>query len=278
VRTIRKLIFPVPALFLSQTTVVASWFNELIFANDSLNRFLFNEGFFLQDSFKFMYPKLVLAIPHSIRAFNTTLWNNPVLAEKDADMWTDWYTDDIFTPAESPRITAVKGQISRFDCDLERLINDPLEEVGRGILYTLSHSGATRTLSREQSLNLMQHWYDYRQQLQMACVPNGLLIDCHSFPSSTGDVDLCVGFNDDASRPSEEVIQSIQQHFQQEGYSVGINTPYSNSLSPDFGYSYHSVMIELNKRIYLCEQSYQLLPQSTAIHQSLERLYHKLLI
>ena len=45
--------------------------------------------------------------------------------------WTDWYTDELFTDSwgSDPRIRYLVGTVSRFDCDLERLENDPLEGV-----------------------------------------------------------------------------------------------------------------------------------------------------
>ena len=35
------------------------------------------------------------------------------------------------------------------------------------------------------------------------------------------------------------------------GYKVGVNSPYSNSETPDCDFRYQSMMLEVNKRAYL---------------------------
>jgi len=225
-----------------------------------------------------VYTKLILAIPHAVRRFQAELWSNPRSVEADADRWTDWYTDELFTMGiTSHRIAAVIGEVSRFDCDLERLIDDPLELEGRGILYSKSHSHATRSLTAAQQEDFLRHWCNYRERLRGDLVPQSLLIDCHSFPSSIADIDICIGFNNDTSRPADETLRRIEQHFRQLGFSVGINTPYSNSIAPEVGFQYESVMIEVNKRLYLCEQNFILLPSAERVKQSLKILYRHLL-
>jgi N-formylglutamate amidohydrolase len=224
-----------------------------------------------------LFRKIILAIPHSVRRFNSSLWSDPATVDKDADRWTDWFTDDLFAGRPLANISAVIGQISRFDCDLERLMNDPLEDEGRGILYTRSHSGATRTLTKQQRDSLLQYWHAYREHIAQVTTPDSLLIDCHSFPNSEGDVDICIGFNDDWSRPSPETLELVSQHFRHAGYSIGINDPYANSLAPDLGFEYKSIMIELNKRLYLNEIDYSLLPQAASVKKCLENLYCQLL-
>ena len=39
--------------------------------------------------------------------------------------------------------------------------------------------------------------------------------------------------------------------FEDNGYSVGINYPYSNSEAPECAFGYQSMMLEVNKRVYL---------------------------
>lgn len=224
-----------------------------------------------------MFHQIILAIPHSKRAFDSTLWSDPSLVNQDADRWTDWFTDQMFASQTMEKVMPVIGRISRFDCDLERLLDDPLQDEGRGILYTRSHSGATRNLTPQQQKAFMEHWQDYRNQIQKVAQPNCLLIDCHSFPSSESNREICIGFNEDWSRPTTESLNLIEQHFVNEGFSVGINTPYSNSLTPDLGFHYSSIMIELNKAIYLNETDNTLLPSADSIKACLNRLYAKLL-
>lgn len=117
---------------------------------------------------------IILAIPHSTGHFDLSSWDKPELVMQDALNFTDWHTDRLFGYHDNPRIISVIGGVSRFDCDLERMINDPLEKIGQGILYTVSHSGAKRKLyppGFKSGINtpdtrlLMSRWYSYRAQL-----------------------------------------------------------------------------------------------------------------
>ena len=65
-------------------------------------------------------------------------------------------------------------------------------------------------------------------------------------------MDICIGINDDWSRPEDVMLERILDHFQRMGYRVVINEPYSNSVAPDCGILYRSLMIEVNKRTYMC--------------------------
>ncbi|MBR5377600.1 MAG: N-formylglutamate amidohydrolase [Bacteroidales bacterium] len=82
-----------------------------------------------------------------------------------------------------------------------------------------------------------------------------LLLDCHSFPKDMGDVDVCIGFNEDWSKPSKELLEYAVNLFEDNSYSVGINYPYSNSEAPACPFTYQSMMLEVNKRVYLEQRS-----------------------
>ncbi len=222
------------------------------------------------------FEKIILAIPHATRNFDLKLWDNAALVSKDADHWTDWFTDEIFD-WKHPRVASVVGKVSRFDCDLERLETDPMESVGRGRFYTLSHSGARRNLSSEFIESGLAQWKDYRKQLVDQLRPGALLIDCHSFPSDVHPVDICIGFNSDWSTPAKPMLAMVIDHFEQCGFSVGINEPFSNSITPEAGFAYTSMMIELNKQIYMDEVSLQLSNGALKVRRCLEALYQKLL-
>lgn len=223
-----------------------------------------------------MYQKIVLAIPHATRTI-LTKWDDQEKINQDADRWTDWHTDVMFSVMH-PRIEAVLGTVSRFDCDLERLMDDPLEAEGRGILYTRSHSGALRELDHETRKRFMTEWYAYRDKLSRAIAQNTLLIDCHAFPRDIAtEIDICIGVNDDASRPAEETIALVVDHFTSLGYRTSVNEPYSNSITPESSIPYHSLMIELNKQIYWDEVALKCIGRATDVRGDLKLLYEKLL-
>ena len=80
---------------------------------------------------------------------------------------------------------------------------------------------------------------------------NEAVLDCHSFPARMSDVDICIGFNEDWSKPDTRAIEYAVNWFEDNGFKVGINTPYSNSIAPECSFRYHSMMLEINKKAYL---------------------------
>ena len=196
--------------------------------------------------------RIVLHIPHAspVFPFGQSNWEKGINLE--VERWTDWYTDWLFASSTrlDPRIIPVSYPFSRFFCDVERLENDPLEKIGQGIVYTRFGS-LRRIVSDSEKQFALNSFHEHQQRLVQALTPEALLIDCHSFPADLSETEICIDFNDDWSRPDDSLIHMIISHFRSKGYSVGINEPYSNSISPDAGFRYGSLMIEVNKQTYL---------------------------
>lgn len=197
------------------------------------------------------YTHLVIAIPHSSGHPHTAIgasWEDNPEVTKERDRWTDWFTDELFD-SESGGIHVVKCYGSRFDCDVERLEHEP-DRICRHSMI----DGETDTASFRNAM--LSDWYQYRADLLDKAWRGGespLIVDCHSFPSDLApDVDVCIGFNDDGSRPADETLDAIEKVFTDAGYRVARNRPYGNSIAP-FGYVGHSVMIKVSKRCYMDE-------------------------
>ena len=93
---------------------------------------------------------------------------------------------------------------------------------------------------------------DFLDSISRELTDTTLLIDCHSFNNEIAkDVDICIGFNEDWSKPDDNVIIGITSIFAAAGYKVKFNNPYSNSITPKSDSLYKSIMIEVNKKIYL---------------------------
>lgn len=202
-----------------------------------------------------MYDKLVLNEPHAslegLYDVDKSYW------DVDADFlndvvikWTDRHTDYLFHGLKDDRIKTVRFPYSRFVVDAERLWNDPLESVGQGIVYK-NFDGHRRTVPSQSEQNLLGLWKWHQHRLSSQLSEGALLLDCHSFPEELSDVDICIGFYEDWSKPSNATIEMAVNHFLDCGYKVGVNTPYSNSETPDGPFHYHSMMLEVNKRAYL---------------------------
>lgn len=206
------------------------------------------------------FDKIVLNIPHSSALLPCESgWGDLLGISKEVKKWTDWHTSILFNPNRSlkGRVIPVVFQYSRFFVDVERLIDDALNDKGQGIIYT-EFNGIKRNLTDEDKKILMNVYSRHIQYISSVLEQNDLLIDCHSFPSELSNVDICIGYNEDESKPDDDVIEFIKGKFERNEYKVRINEPYSNSLTPRKPINYKSVMIEVNKRCYMDERTLEL--------------------
>lgn len=153
------------------------------------------------------------------------------------------------------------------------------DEGDRLCRYAIEGGIDQREIGARQWNARLAEWFRYRAEL-MAAVAQGerpLIIDCHSFPSDLApDVDICIGFNEDCSKPSEETLAVVTDAFRAAGYAVAHNRPYSNAIAP-LGYRGHSLMIEVNKRCYLDAAELDIGDGFAKLHQTLSSIYIKLL-
>ena len=127
----------------------------------------------------------------------------------------------------------------------------------QGILYK-QFDGYSRMIPQEYEEHLINLWHNHQERLRSNLCPDALLLDCHSFPSEMSDVDICIGYNEDWSKPNKDTIELAVNLFEDYGYKVGINEPYSNSETPDCPFTYQSMMLEVNKKVYMEDGSLQL--------------------
>lgn len=218
------------------------------------------------------YDHLVLFIPHSSDRLDRSEWTGDIDAA--VDRWTDWHTDMLFR-SEDVRVKSIVFPYSRFYCDAERLIDDPMEMVGQGIAYR-TIDGCERILTLQQLEEIHAKYDSIHERLEKAAQPGCLIIDCHSFPSDlSSETDICIGFNDDETRPHEDILNTVVEHFASEGYRVGINTPYSNSMRVKEDIP--TLMIEVNKRVYLQDDGKTPNEDFCRINRIINDLYSKLL-
>jgi len=186
----------------------------------------------------------------------------------EVDAMTDHHTDLLF---HLPGAQRCVFPVSRLVVDPERFIEDEMEQVGMGVVYTHTSSGKRlRQISPRQRQYLIdQYYHPHHQQLtEMArdilnTHDRCLIIDCHSFPAESLDYetdecrpDICIGTDAFHTQPSLEA--SLVKSFEQFGYSVAINSPFAGSLVPLDYYQkdqrVQSVMIELNRGLYSTPQ------------------------
>ena len=198
---------------------------------------------------------IVLNIPHaSINGvFDPKFggWpSNQYFVNNCLNKWTDWYTDFLFAPLSGQKdVSTVVFPYSRFVCDAERLENE------QGIIYKEFDFHKRNPMNEKQIKETMRLWEQHQKNLKKHIKsPDTVLIDCHSFPSDLYNCDICIGHNDDWSY-NEKIVNGIVKIFKSRGYTVEINKPYSNSITPQMPFPYTSIMIEVNKRVYMNEKT-----------------------
>ncbi len=240
-----------------------------------------------------MRNKIILNIPHSsINALHTAQWNNTIALSHAVKRWTDWHTNLFHPdPSLSHNISLHVFGKSRFVVDVERLVDDELENVGQGIVYTRFGEDLTRKVSDEERQQLMDEYHAYIRDLSGDIIDTDkknqrpIVIDCHSFPSDLMDgkaPDVCIGVNDDFASPSRRQLFTIIRHFENAGYRVGLNEPYSNAIQPiksndELQTPYYSFMIEINKRCYIDEPTITLNDGYNKMRHVMLGLYNRIL-
>ncbi len=258
--------------------------------------------------------RIVLNVPHSSNGgLDTARWQPVTEAVKAVNTWTDWQTNIIFRPnpeifgrgvASGRKGVTVfgDGRISmhvfwknRFVVDAERLLNDSMEKIGQGIVYEWYDCRPQMdvTLKREVTADERVALYLEREEhlrgMEAVILANdeagygNCVVDCHSFPEFKGDVDICIGYNEDYSRPTDAVLGRVKDIFTEAGMSVWFNKPYSNSLTPvldenraKLRHGYKSLMIEVNKRKYLADGCTDLRLEWTRIGDCINAVYEYL--
>ena len=191
------------------------------------------------------YEGILLHIPHSSTSFPSESTYSFTDLDEEEKLLIDYYTDELFVPREQKRnICSVVFPYCRLYCDVERLVNDPLEDKGLGISYHRTVDSDYLPFE-ERSFSRLNEAFKYyadfhadvsKRIVEMTSMNKILLIDCHSFSAlpnllnlTPPDIDICIGYNDDETRPYTNTIDNIVQFFKSLGYKVGINEPFSNS-------------------------------------------------
>jgi len=218
--------------------------------------------------------KIVLNIPHSSVYVPSEVKPNAAM-EAEIREKTDWFTDELFENCKetgfSAKETTAVFPYSRCYCDVERLIDDPLNAKGRGIVYDFGVE-----ISAEDRYRRWFLYNQYRERLAALLNENHtLLIDCHSFADES-EFDICLAFNDDDTRPDDFLLKLVRQYFEQHNLKVGINQPYSNSITIETPTVYQSLKIEINQRLYLDPQTKEKTDNFQNVKWILEGLYRRL--
>ncbi len=234
-----------------------------------------------------MYQNIVLHIPHSSAKvpeyFEKQNHEAVRMLRSNSFYLVDYYTHSLFMPDKShPLIHSIVAPFLRTLVDMERMPNDPLEEKGFGVVSRWAIDGLGEDFRRQA---LRWHLEYHRlAMLKLNAQKNPLLIDCHSFSAHPTplcpcppDIDICIGFNEDETMPNSILLGLVVSYFTDCGYSVGLNNPFSNSKTFPGATDYHTLMIEINKRCYMNEETLERTAGFDKLHNELQSLYILLL-
>jgi N-formylglutamate amidohydrolase len=198
---------------------------------------------------------MILHIPHS----GTNILDRDI-SRADILRGTDWFTNELFWHSNSCRVVQ---EHSRFIVDCERLPDniEPLFKDGYGISYDKDFDG--NDIHVPNKAEMIKIYNEHHKELNfqvrkvLSYTDVVFVVDCHSFGycQNKADIDFCLGFNRDFS--NFKLLERMKAYLESKSYKVGINNPYSNAIVPNQYYgSEHvkSIMIEINKRLYLDNQ------------------------
>ena len=218
--------------------------------------------------------QLILHIPHSSTKipFHDGYVSSHAKIQQEIIKLTDWYTDDLFDSDVDNKIVA---PFSRIFCDVERFADDELEImsiVGMGVLYEkLDSDELLRKVSPELRKKILNDYYWKHHNslttiVEEQLIKNGecLIIDCHSFPSTPlqkaiNQIPNTPDFNigTDSFHTPKKYIEASITYFENLGFTLGVDWPYSGSIVPMKYYQKDkrvtSIMLEVNRRMYLNE-------------------------
>lgn len=210
--------------------------------------------------------KLIIHIPHaSLEVPNN--FKDQLLVDYDyfqrENIFISDYKVDEFIPKGFPNV--VKFNYSRMFCDVEKYLNDNLEEMskyGMGALYTKDSNGLEFVKIKDKE-NIISNYYkkhhdnlDNMVEKILSIYDDAFIIDLHSFSdefvskvlNKYNCPDVCIGINNNYDL---NILINTINHFTSYGYSIMINYPYSGSIISNKYPKVKSMMIEINKRLYL---------------------------
>jgi len=219
-----------------------------------------------------MNEHYLIHLPHSGRDILSHYMSDYFLAadelKENIDQYCDLYTDELFGDLFE-HFGGVKSNHSRLFFDPERFGDDGAEPMHKKHRLGWFYENAILTKKPLRKLdnkaNIRAYYDAHHKELnrktaeKLSLYGRCSVIDCHSFSNerywfhdaNLALPDICIGFED--NHVDKELVAIIQKEF--EGYDIGINTPYAGALVPtDYwgkDFRVKSVMIEINKRLYL---------------------------
>lgn len=226
--------------------------------------------------------QLILHIPHSSTKipFKDGFVIDDKLLTREITKLTDWYTDELFYSKDD--ISIVPG-FNRIFCDPERFVDDKeevLAKYGMGVIYEQTDNGIKmRNINPELRERIINEFYLPHHKSfftavssQLDLYGDAIIIDCHSFSDIPFERDLDqepnrpdINIGTDNYHTPQSLIDFTTGFFESHNLTVGIDWPYSGTIIPLEFYRtdkrVKSIMIEINRKLYLQEETNIKLPE-----------------
>lgn len=210
------------------------------------------------------FSNIVAWMPHT-ELFLPNIDNSPKWdkLKQDALILADEKVDRLYTFLPNK----ITSDYSRFAVDLERYLDDskePMSQKGMGYLYNRLIDGTPFDRAIFGGISYFTQYYKHKHAQLKTTIDNMgngcFLLDLHSFNSTPlpcdmdkkpNRPDICLGFNEDETKPPETTLKRIKEHLEENGLKVAYNTPFCSSMTANTGTKYKSLMVEINKKLYL---------------------------
>ena len=215
-------------------------------------------------------------VPHSSLKIPKQYWNI-CIKDKNYVNRTNIFLCDYLTNKLVPnKCHKLVFKYSRLFCDVEKFKDNSKEimsKKGMGIVYTNDCDNMIAIPNKKYKRIVLKSYYDKHHNKLDKIVANLLkkhnkciIIDLHSYSdemveklfNKNNNPDICIGI--DNTYTSKELTNFTITHFKNYGYSVSINKPYSGTIIPNKYFNkkkekLSSIMLEINKRIYLKDKN-----------------------
>lgn len=241
---------------------------------------------------------LLVHIPHSSTYILPAIKDVILLKGRDLQeellRMTDRYTDEIFSCVTELGGISVMYNYSRLLLDPERFRDDKKEIMaakGMGVIYTKDSNGRElRKIDENEREMLLRNIYDpYHKAITKEVqellnkFDECLIIDAHSFPSiplpyeasqELKRPDICLGT--DAYHSPEDLLEILRNFFEEINLITEINKPFAGCYVPSkFLHQdkrVKSIMIEINRELYMNEATGEKIVSFVEIKRTIEKL------
>lgn len=215
---------------------------------------------------------ILFHVPHSSLKIPNKYWSI-CIKRRDYIKKQVLFLSDLLTDKLIPfKCHKLIFKYTRLFCDVEKFKDDTKEVMskkGMGVIYTNDCDEKIAIPNKKYKRKVIKSYYNrHHNKLDKIVTTalkkydNCIIIDLHSFSdemvkklfNQQENPDICIGT--DSFYTSQNLIHFTVNHFKKYGFTVEINKPYAGTIVPN-KYIHKrkkhlsSIMIEINKRIYL---------------------------